>query len=1034
MTALIWVSVLVTISPALAREKLCLNDLPSRVFPDSALGQWDTLQVDADNQCHPRHPDKKMIYACRFSNLTVKDRDCGHLPGRVSFDTRSGILSWTPGDTAFGAYQFEMIASHKTLTASEIFWVDIHAPYPMSGLVADFDADFARGDRPPDASDRSWLATNSRDISGYLTGGVWSLLPPLPWLHLGSNAGVDFGTRWVASDVTIHAWMALSLAQQGTHIWSQGDFGAWAHRRGDRYHLRLSGDVSYAERVKAERPSAFWRMQPSEIGVGDQSENAYPLRGGAGLEFQNSDAAGDSFARFTSASEPLEGSQVSLMPGAVPWTVEAWIRLDPERGGTILNGLACGDGVCARALFDVLPSGFVRLYLRDRAGRSLSIASATPVTDGKWHHVVGTYDRINAVLYLDGHEGARGKAALGTISAEQNLLTVGAREGGEAPLIGDIDELALYPAALDSETVSAHHDRYFGCVSSDPLSTTGWHLVSIAPSGSRSHVFIDGKFQCDVATAVASGNWQWGGLANGALANLRLYRASDLGSIAEYHGLTVPRFAAIPWDGGPVPILPKTDPVLTIVKTGEGVVHSSPLVVDCGNRCSASVAPGTSVVLTATPDTNWRFVGWTGADCFGETTCTVTMDSDRTVDAVFERALVNVSVAVVGTGRVVSMPAGLDCNSQCEATYASSSLVELSAIAAEGSRFAGWIGGSCGTAATCQVTANESLHVVALFEYRLRVVKTGSGIVTASTGELSCIGDECVGYYAPGTSVTLSATPLGDSIFGGWGCGWCSGTGDCTIMVDAPILVFANLLDSHYRLTVTKYGNGIVRSQPQAIDCGGTCNADVARGTVVTLTAEPGPDETFGGWGGGWCSGLLTCTVTMNQATPVTAIFSLPLTVRVIGTGTVTSTPEGMICSQESCTKNFAYGSAITLQATPGPKSIFEKWWSGYCGGNGTCRFTMTAPVTVYAFFLEPTYEIQIATFGEGTVRSSPSGIECGSDCSQIFDRGTQITLTAIPAPGYRFSHWYGGYCSGTGSCTVTMNQFSKEYAYFVPE
>jgi hypothetical protein len=59
---------------------------------------------------------------------------------------------------------------------------------------------------------------------------------------------------------------------------------------------------------------------------------------------------------------------------------------------------------------------------------------------------------------------------------------------------------------------------------------------------------------------------------------------------------------------------------------------------------------------------------------------------------------------------------------------------------------------------------------------------------------------------------------------------------------------------------------------------------------------------------------------------------------------------------------------------------------------------------------------------GSGTVTSSPSGISCGTTCSRSFSGGTTVTLTAVPASGSVFAGWSGGGCSGTGSCTVQIN------------
>jgi len=58
---------------------------------------------------------------------------------------------------------------------------------------------------------------------------------------------------------------------------------------------------------------------------------------------------------------------------------------------------------------------------------------------------------------------------------------------------------------------------------------------------------------------------------------------------------------------------------------------------------------------------------------------------------------------------------------------------------------------------------------------------------------------------------------------------------------------------------------------------------------------------------------------------------------------------------------------------------------------------------------------------GTGIVTSSPEGINCGSDCDEVYYSGTVIKLIAIPDTNSAFSGWSGG-CSGTGQCILTIN------------
>jgi PKD repeat protein len=85
-------------------------------------------------------------------------------------------------------------------------------------------------------------------------------------------------------------------------------------------------------------------------------------------------------------------------------------------------------------------------------------------------------------------------------------------------------------------------------------------------------------------------------------------------------------------------------------------------------------------------------------------------------------------------------------------------------------------------------------------------------------------------------------------------------------------------------------------------------------------------------------------------------------------------------------------------------------------------------------WYLLGPYNLTVFTAGpgSGSVAWSPAGISC-TYCSASFDAGTQVTVTATPDPGWRFTGWAGD-CTGTGTCQVTMNQAHYVTANFGPE
>ena len=272
---------------------------------------------------------------------------------------------------------------------------------------------------------------------------------------------------------------------------------------------------------------------------------------------------------------------------------------------------------------------------------------------------------------------------------------------------------------------------------------------------------------------------------------------------------------------------------LAVIKSGNGAgdVVANPAGIDCGSVCTANYDYGTGVTLTATPAPGSLFSGWSGGDCSGAaTTCTVTMDQARNVEATFvlEKRTLSASAAGNGSGQVSSTPAGIDCGPTCSAEFDYGAQIELSATPAAGSEFTGWSGDCSGTS-TCVVTMDQARSVAATFalrQYPLSVSHSGdgAGTVTSPSG-ISC-GGSCEGSYGFGTTVALTAEPATGSEFTGWS-GDCSGTSTCVVAMDQARSVKASF--------------ALRQGAPSSATPGGGAGPTDATGTPK---ADPGPSIT----------------------------------------------------------------------------------------------------------------------------------------------------------------------------------------------
>ena len=241
------------------------------------------------------------------------------------------------------------------------------------------------------------------------------------------------------------------------------------------------------------------------------------------------------------------------------------------------------------------------------------------------------------------------------------------------------------------------------------------------------------------------------------------------------------------------------------------------------------------------------------------------------------KAILSITRAGTGSGTVTSSPTGINCGSDCYQPYPLNTLVTLTATPADAnSTFAGWSGHE--DCADGQVTMAANLGCTATFSAVRQLTVTrvgdGSGRVTSTPSGIDC-GAACATYFYQGGAVALTATPDAISTFARW-----SGDATCpNLILDshrACTVTFDPLL---YRLFVFVFGtgSGTVASLPAGILCNGDCEEDYRATTLVSLTAQVGPNSLFDGWAGPCTGTNVTCQVTMSNVVGVAAIFESDL-------------------------------------------------------------------------------------------------------------------------------------------------------------
>ncbi|MFB9311756.1 Ig-like domain-containing protein [Nocardioides plantarum] len=497
---------------------------------------------------------------------------------------------------------------------------------------------------------------------------------------------------------------------------------------------------------------------------------------------------------------------------------------------------------------------------------------------------------------------------------------------------------------------------------------------------------------------------------------------------------------------------------------GTGTVTSSPSGLACGSTCTASYPDLARVVLTATPAAGSTFAGWS-APCAteGTGTCAVTMAGARTVTATFITTP-GITVSIAGTGAdhgtVAASSGGISCGSAglagCSATYSPGQTVTLTAFSDSGSsvRFDHWSGACSGSATTCTLTPADALEVTAVFAHRTRTVTvthagSGDGAVVSTPAGFSCTEKVCDVELGIDDHLSLGATADADSTFAGWS-GDCSGSGQCNLTdLAADRAVTATFTAKPtYGLALTPRGDGhgylttdIAGDSQCAV--GDTCSTRHQAGSLVWVTAHPGPHTVFDGWTSGVCRATSgsSCQVSVDDDVTVGAAFGLETGYVYVssnaydtGAGTVTSSPAG-IADCLDCGASFEVGTTITLTATPAAASTFTKWTPGVCTNvgsdqTGVCELAVGYVARdVTATFTHDKVRLTGSSSGGSGAGSltfsgtSPS-FDCAATCTAWFPyrSDTNVTLTPKPAANMQFVRWAS--CSGrvaAGSCYLSM-------------
>jgi len=376
---------------------------------------------------------------------------------------------------------------------------------------------------------------------------------------------------------------------------------------------------------------------------------------------------------------------------------------------------------------------------------------------------------------------------------------------------------------------------------------------------------------------------------------------------------------------------------------------------------------------------------------YENSTGSVNVDSDKSVNVVLQKKTYTLSTNTVGQGSVSKNPD--------KSTYAHGEIVQLTAVPSTGWNFNCWSGDLSGTANPANITMDSNKTVTATFTIKKYTIAASAnppagGAITGA------------GSYNHGDAVNLVATPNEGYEFVNWTENGVQVSANATYSFTATAnrTLVANFRLKTYTITATAGAGG-------SINPAGNVNVTHGSNQSFTITPDTGydiEDVKVDGVPVGAVSSYTFNNVTANHT--IAATFKLKtysLTTNAVGQGTVTKNPNR---------PTYDHGEEVELTATPDEGWNFAGWSGDLSGSANPANLTMNGNKTVTANFVR----VYTVTFNVSDNQGAVQGanVAFNGENKSTNEQGKAV-FTNVKSGSRSYTISKTGYNNDTGNVNV---------------